>query len=413
MKSCGSWRDRDGWRLEKTLPAMSKPNRPVAVPHKGAENRKFSGSWIIFQLKGLCIEDENVLLRPAPWGDATVASPQHMKLLVSSLELNKRMAPGHDHERSVLFMMGARPQIESINGKRIRVVDEEETPDAYLFVRRKIERIAVKTKGGERETQQSPDGAIERAACIEAALVIGLLNQTRWGGLSTCNLLHRRGKRPLAPLTALDFDNSGFVLTTSADRLPLVTLPSPTRTYTYSSLLDELKRSRWNLLAGMLARQSTSGEAIILSDLRRASCRVVTSIFSTSAGEQIAGLMTSLEMLLSPDGNWGTLKRRAGSLIGDLSGAETLIEDMFKARHEFVHQGKEPNRSIPHRGLELVLVALDRVVRCTDVVTSVNQMCLYLDARIAEDALAKGNSAAFQSLRSQTTLWARSIGSEQ
>ena len=61
--------------------------------------------WIFYPIKGLDIVDEKHDLLEPMFGDCTLVSRKHVRKIVPLLRLNERMAPGHDHEHDITYMI--------------------------------------------------------------------------------------------------------------------------------------------------------------------------------------------------------------------------------------------------------------------------------------------------------------------
>ncbi|GAI56148.1 unnamed protein product, partial [marine sediment metagenome] len=75
---------------------MTQENQPEQVQGKW---------WILFPLRGLHITDEHPNLKNPIFGDATIISRSHIREIVQLAKFNEAAAPGHDHEKDIIFMI--------------------------------------------------------------------------------------------------------------------------------------------------------------------------------------------------------------------------------------------------------------------------------------------------------------------
>jgi hypothetical protein len=199
--------------------------------------------------------------------------------------------------------------------------------------------------------------------------------------------LPRHGKAPFVPTAALDLGQGGFLVQFGGPN-SLWKLRTEPSIYARRELATALLASKHPTLVEVLTSQPTSQDAPIDANLRRAACRLTAACFSPSAENQVSGMVTALEMLMSVDGDFRMLERRLCILLADVPVATDVIRWLLTARHEHVHQGKEVRPDIPYDAISRVLEAFERIARSRGTLPSQDQLCAYLDARAAAIRLA-------------------------
>jgi hypothetical protein len=136
-----------------------------------------------------------------------------------------------------------------------------------------------------------------------------------------------------------------------------------------------------------LLAQPKSDDQRLSGNLRRACCRLAAACFAANAESQVLGAVTSLEMLLSPDGDFQRLEKRCAEIVADMDEGASLLRSLLKARHEHVHQGRDVDPSVGRQAILVLMQIMERLARSQNVITSQGQLCSYLDARIAAKRL--------------------------
>jgi hypothetical protein len=345
--------------------------------------------WVLFPIWGVTVSDPSPGLDSPLWGDATLVSTAHLPTMVKRLKMNDRTKAGHDHEGDLLFMLGAPKE----NLLSARWPDRDHVPSGYLAIRRRLERTENVRPG-------IPRSAAARAACIEAGLAFGMLTSTR-DGMRTCGIA-REGRVPLAAVAAIDFASGGLLVQVKSQSA-IFGLLSPAASFDYAAIPGRLASSRTPTAVATLLAQPTSKDSQIVVNLRHACCRLASACFATNPERQVVGAVTSLEMLLSNDGDFGRLKVRSAALVADVADAQDVLNLLLKARHEHVHQGREVDPEVGRASIPLLMQIVERVARCQSLLESKVQLCAFLDARSAIASLGSNARSIYPAL--QTAPW--------
>lgn len=342
--------------------------------NKSFEIRRKGSWWVLFPIIGLAVVDREPRIEKPLWGDATLVSMAHLEALVQRPRLNPRAKRPQNYGRDILFLLGVTGDLPV----KARWHSPEEIPASYLAIRRNLERDVNSTRNF------IPRSAIERAACLEAALAFGMLDD-RESRFHTCGFL-RHGRAPMTPLAALEVEVGGFVAEFMGS-FSLFQLTRPAISLDYASLVNRLAASRVSSAVRTLLAQPKKSDRPLAHNLRRACCRLASACFSGNAESMALGAVTALEMLLSPDGDFAALEARCAAIVADLPNAPHVLRLLLKARHDHVHRGYEVSENILSRALPVLLTIIERIARSQGVFSSQEQLCAYSDAITATQRL--------------------------
>lgn len=274
--------------------------------------------WVFFPLKGLEITDPKHDLKTPLFGDTTVIARSQMKRIVPLLKLNKRHAPGHDHEADILHL------VTWAGGEEY---------SSYVAVKR------TGQAGHGVNDNRLADAAEDRAFVVAAVLSIVFLAESRRG--ETCGLvqqLHRR-KRDLA---MLEINEGGFVYQGGGGQSRIILDRKFNIQVSRSQLKNLLRQDRYQGLANtVLIQQPELGKSLRNANVQSA-LRLADAVHAISYSSQLLGAVTAIEILVAEMGDsYDTIKKRLCVLIGDDAVNLYQADAIFQARHRYVHKGEE------------------------------------------------------------------------
>ncbi len=313
--------------------------------------------WAFYPLKGLDIEDPTDDLDAPLFGDATIVSRSQIRTVVSKLHLNERMAPGHDHESDVVYMLENATFSEEFN--------------SFVAVR----RTGV-VEGGRSEELTKSAGA--RAFQIAGMLALVFLAKN--DNAETCGLveqLHRYRRT----LTLLEFDDGGFVFQSGGGTsLTILDLQRCIRTKR-SEIAALLKQKRFQGLASAVVPQRPKLPRSLRNAIRQAVVRLSDAVHSSTPSSRLLGAVTTLEILLNEQGDSFELtSRRVQGLLGTAAVDAFRADDVFRARHLYVHRGEEvTDEALGMHSIALALAALLRFAEVAEDFSHKAALASYLD----------------------------------
>lgn len=316
--------------------------------------------WALYPLKGLEVLDKEPDLNSPLFGDFSVVSKRHISSLVNRLNLNDRMAPGHDHESDVKYILS-------------RITGDEEF-QSYIAVRRT-------GKVGQRDARR----ALERKAAERAREVAGLLalvflcSNPEW---QTCGLVETLQRRHTS-VAMFDLAAGAFSVTFGyggggdhmiLDRRKNIKVRR-------SDLRRMFAQKRFSGLSAMVLRGKTGVHASLVRIAVAALGALADAMHAPSPATSLLGAVTSMELVLVNQGDsFDLLKRRLIALVGHTTASRYDIDAVLQSRHRFVHKGEQPvGRGIPLKGLGLGMSCLLNFASIAPSFNNKNDMAQYLE----------------------------------
>jgi len=333
--------------------------------------------WMFYPIKGLDITDtEHDLLDPM-FGDCTLISRHHIQQIVPLLRLNERMAPGHDHERDVTYMLENATLRE----------------DFQSFVA--VRRTGIPSNESPRELLPFLQSAKLRAYEVSALLSLVLLARGRSGvAIGLVEQLHRQTRS----LVMLDLQDGGFRFQTEGGRSLSLLSPQGTITLSRQQVQEVLREEPFTCLSNALLPQSPTLPGSLHRAISQSAIRLSESVHTVTESSRLLGSVISIEILIAEQGDgYETLRRRLIALLGtesiEVFGAETVLQ----TRHAYVHRGSEPTDvQIPLNAICLALSCLLRSAEAAPNFVTKHHFLDYLDLIHTADRVAshsKGETA--------------------
>ena len=302
--------------------------------------------WILFPLRGLDVIDEHPDLKNPVFGDATIISKSHIREIVQSAKFNVAMAPGHDHEKDIIFM--------------IEHATLEEEYQSLVVVRRSGKL------GYGSESSKTLYQARSRAVQISATLALIFLAVSENG--LTCGLVEQIHHKTQS-IAALDINQKNFMVSIGLGGSPPRTIRDSKRNIKFSTsqLPDILKNTEFGNLASILLPHKSKCARSIRKALSASASRLSDAIHSPNIATQLLGAVTAIEILLSePGDSYDDIVRRLSALLGKQALDTFAVQEIFQARHLYVHKGEEPEM-FSSIGSKSIGLALNTIFRYSDL----------------------------------------------
>lgn len=303
--------------------------------------------WMLFPLRGLDVIDEHPNLKKPVFGDATIISKSHIREIVQSAKFNEAMAPEHDHEKDIIFM--------------IEHATLEEEYQALVAVRR-----SGKLGHGFTESSKTLYRAHSRASQISATLALIFLAVNESG--LTCGLVEQIHHKTQS-IAALDISQKQFMVSIGLGGSPPRTIRDSKRNIQFSTsqLKDILKNTEFGSLALILLPHKSRCAKSIRRALSASVCRLSDAIHSPNTATQLLGAVTAIEILLSESGDsYDDIIKRLAALLGKQALDSFSVQEIFQARHLYVHKGEEPEM-LSSIGSKSIGLALNVIFRYSDL----------------------------------------------
>lgn len=314
--------------------------------------------WLFFPFKGLEVTNKTPDLHAPLFGDFSIINKEHMNKIVPQLKLNQRMVPGHDHESDILFIV-----------KRATFGEDFHS---FISVRRtgKIEP---------RKNLESLMSAAEKRA-HEVSALLGLCFLCDNKRTETCGLvefLHRRNKS-----TAMfDLKYGEFAFTTGGGFSHMILDSRRNIRKSRTDIKKTLAQKRFQGLSSIILGSSSTVGKSIHHTVTQSLLTLSEALHAASPATQLLGAVTSIEILLSDIGNpYEIIHRRLASLAGDITVDNYDAEDVFKARHRFVHKGEKLDDEI--LSIKAIALGLSCLLNFANAAQSFNskvELVQYLD----------------------------------
>jgi len=340
--------------------------------------------WFIYGILGLRITDQGPALDKPMFRDATLLSKEHLMTLDSEF--------GPDHSRGKVLTEMAGPL---------------DTP-AYLGIRQagypQVSALGDPDTFGKRQCaiDKLRSGSVRRANIITALLSCNATPRKR----QPCAVAHLRVHSPQQWLlfdTAHGFRGSGTQIDgVSWAAAPTADVPTVTR----AQLLTELAEPPLRHLRRALVCKKPALSRDLHTPIIEAAISLSTCMPLGLPGPHLLGAVTAMEMLMSTGeqgvGKFKRLEHRVKALLGPEVARKYRIDDVFKARHDHVHNGLNPRFLLPLHASTLAIDCLLRYAELAFGFRSKRRLLNYLDLLHHGDQLActwnQAEREAFQRL---------------
>lgn len=311
--------------------------------------------WVFYPVKGLDIATEKPELDKPMFEDATLISKRHLGELVRLLRLKERMTPGHDHEQDIYSLL--------------QHATLEEKYHSMIAVKRRGPVNNDTSAGLQRLGEK-------RASTISALLSLALIAESSdWRTCALVEQIHRRNQS----LAMLAIDIGSFSLQLGGHQSHTI-LGNP-MTVSTAELRRKLDAPALAPLTDVLQPQRPSLAKSLVDSTVESSIRLSDALHSPSAAGQLLGAVTSIEILISDQGDsFETTKRRIVSLIGENAFNFYDGDRILNERHLYVHRGIEPSHgTLPTKGTGLALACILQYAQLVPKFSDRHALITYLD----------------------------------
>jgi len=240
--------------------------------------------------------------------------------------------------------------------------------------------LAVRRSGVVEPGQKSKlkESAEKRAYEVAALMTLTFLSVNKQG--ETCGLveqLHRRSKS----IAMLELEEGGFAFHGGGGSARMIL----DQKHNVKMCRSELKRFLWQRrfagLTDILLSQKSPVASSLKNAVTQSAIRLSDAIHANAISSQLLGSVTAVEVLLGDLGDsFDTLKSRLAALLGKEATDRYQADDVFWARHRYVHKGEEvSDSSISSKSIALALLALLTYADAAQAFESKAEIVCYLD----------------------------------
>lgn len=319
--------------------------------------------WVFFPLVGLEITDGDSGLDSPMFGDATVLSKAHIRQIVSRLNLNERVSPGHDHDRDIVVCMENMTLRDNFH--------------SFIAVKRQgSAKVRVPDDAPMRFRNEIIERAKPRASRIASLLAIALIAEDKkW---RTCGLASQVGHQRES-VAMLAFETKEWSMQGSGSG-SCTRLGDPLRLLR-SELSTRIEHGPANRIAAILGPQCSPVARSLTRAVGEAAIRLADALHASSEAAQLLGAVTAIEILITHQGDsYETTKKRIRQLVGESACEQFEAERVLEERHRYVHRGIEPSHVfLPRKATALALACLIQFAELTTHFDSKNAIVTYLD----------------------------------
>lgn len=324
-------------------------------------NKKSKTWWIFYPLKGFDITNIRDDINKPMFEDSTIISRRHISRIVNLLGNSKKSSADIEF---ILSKDISRQEFNSFIAVRRTGVLEQ----------RKYESKLIKD-------------ATQRAYEIAALLSLVFLSRSRYG--HTCGLveqLHRQAQS----ISMFDFQYGEFSTQLSGQRSFADVNSKLKIADTRAELKKELFKKRNKGLTNAILNKRTNLSKSIRNAIVQSSIRLSDAIHSITLSAQLLGAVTSVEILISEQGDsYETTKRRLIALLGENYIIKYDVERILKSRHLYVHCGEEvQGDDISPKAIALALSCLLRYSESASLFRDKLTFIKYLDFIYNADMLS-------------------------
>jgi hypothetical protein len=325
--------------------------------------------WMFYPIKGLDITDEEHDLLNPMFGDCTLISRNHIRQVVPLLRLNERMAPGHDHERDITYML-----------ENATLRDEFQS---FVAVR----RTGIPPNASPRDLPPFLQSAKLRAYEVSALLSLVMLARNRSG--TTIGLVEQLHSQTRS-LVMLELQDGGFRFQIGGGRSLSLRSPRDTIALSRQRLQEMLREDPFACLSNVLLPQSPTLPRSLHRAISQSAIRLSDSLHTVTESSRLLGSVTSIEILITEQGDsYETLHRRMIALLGTDAVGAFDAETVLQARHAYVHRGNEPaNFQVSLNAIGLAISCLLRSAEAASSFVTKPHFLDYLDLVHTADRVA-------------------------
>jgi hypothetical protein len=324
------------------------------------------GWWVFYPVKGLDITDEEADLDQPLFGDATVISKKHIRKLVPLLRLNERGAPGHDHEADTILII------------------EKNTfsTDFHSFIA--VLRSGSRPPTGNFEDDSKEPDLIEkkarpRAKAVAALLALAFLaNSKKWLTCGTVDQFNQKTRQ----FSMISFDEVSTVRVFGGEgNTRLIRAREDLLSLSRQEMLRQVTFGPAEHLGRLLMSQKSDVSPSLLGAVMEAALCLTNAIHTVDPPAQILLAVTTMEILMAEQGDsFESIQSRVMCLIGPENFEKYRAEEVFRARHLYVHRAQEPaSIELPNRALALALSCLCEFTRIASSFASKVDAIAYLE----------------------------------
>ena len=330
--------------------------------------------WFLFPLRGLDISDDQHDLENPIFGDFCIISRKHLKDLVQMFNSLTKIPP-EKMEKETSDIVSLIKWVSSKEGFH------SAKEDFHSFIA--VKRTGIYVSGG--KTSELEKISKIRAYQISALLTLVTLGENTEG--NACGLIEQYFRQPKTTI-AFSFEEGSFAVGGGQKYIGISTPYKPI-VFSRDQLNQLINNAPYVYLANVLLTQNPSLPTSLSRTITQASIRLSDAIHGISLSSKLLGAVTSIEILLSnqPD-KYNSLSNRLTSLLGFESYIKNVIDNVFFARHNYVHKGKEvEDIMLPLKAIGLALNCLLRYAEIASMFSNKEELIIYLDYLHSKDKL--------------------------
>jgi hypothetical protein len=320
--------------------------------------------WVFFPILGIEITDEQHDLDQPIFGDATLVSKSHIAQIVPLLKLNEQGTSSHDNEKFIMDLLIEHATLR----KKFR---------SYIAVKRKgLASLHGEKRVGDGNSIVIVEKAAHRAAQIVALLALSLIsNSSEW---ETCGLVSQ-AEDEIDSIAMIALEARRFAFQTSAKQ-SFTRIAEPLR-ITREKLRNYIADSAFADVAAILKPQKSLFGKSLSRAVIESSIRLTEALHSHSSAGKLLGAVTSMEILISHQGDsYEATMRRIRELVGEPGWEQFEGERVINERHRYVHQGLEPSHGLmPAKATALGLACLIQFAKLVKIFPHKTAILKYLD----------------------------------
>lgn len=316
-------------------------------------------------MAGLSVADAREPFRSPIWGDVTLISKADARRVIT------RLFPD-----------------ENAKGLQYMFFDETHFPfyHSYLAVRREMGM----RRGGGTEYFEKKEAAEKRAEEIAALLGVVFFQNTGNARAETV-MLARADSSGNGWNRTIDLSQRLAVMVFTSEGMPTVTHAQNSDTLTKQGLRAALSQKQFRHLTSHFCNTKRDNAPTRSPEVREAVRTFGRALSAHATSDQLLSCITAIELLLDTGVPFDKTSCRTQTLIGPQAGTAIGVKEIFEARHDYVHRGKQPGAKTAHAGINLVRTVLPLYAHLLASFGTKANVALVLDLLNGSERLGSGS----------------------
>ena len=314
------------------------------------EEKEEADWWMFYPLCGIDVTDARHGLRKPLFGDVTLVSKRHLREVIA-------LMPHHEGSQE------SKAKHDASLASYMKQMADEESAEAFLAVRRR-------GSGDEESDHHEPAVVYEaRERAYEVASLLAVVTLASDDTQMACGLAEQIYRRP-EHLAMLDIEGGWYSLRRSFVNPASLFTPEVDRSLSRAALKRLLLRRPFAPLTGVLLTKDSLLPDSLRRSIKQAVLRLADAIHGPTNTAQLLGAVITLELLfrVSDQERYQVNTQRLVAFLGKPAADRFEIEEIFGARHKFVHEGREVGQE--HLAYQAVVLALLCLIRYATAVAS-------------------------------------------